>query len=69
MTIRNRLLVFDLTSQTPQPIEDHEALDQLLDPQLFVEFGIQIALVNERTAVIKENKTYQITFGGDKYGL
>lgn len=40
VTVENRVVIIDLTRSNWQPIEDHEAVDQLLDPQLFVEFGV-----------------------------
>jgi len=40
VTIENRVLLFDLNSKRPQPIADQGAVDQLLDPQNYVEFGV-----------------------------
>ena len=30
---------------------------------------MQLSVVNERKSKVKENKSYQIIFGGDRYGL
>ena len=58
ITIENRILIIYLGSENLQPIEDHEAIDQLLDPQLHVEFGVQLSVVTEKHSKVKENKTY-----------
>ena len=67
--IGNRSVTFDLSQDTPVPIDDQGAFDQLLDPQYYVETGIELAVMQESISKIDNNESYYLRFGGVKHSL
>ena len=66
VTIRNRVIVFDLQLKQALPINEQGTVDMLMDPQQYVEFGLQLAEIKKRTSnkVITEDN---VPFGGYEY--
>ena len=58
VTIENRVLLFDLNGSGPRLLGEQGAVDQIIDPQEYVEFGVQLTYVEDRKTREK----------GDKYG-
>ena len=40
VTIENRVLLFDLNGSGPRLLGEQGAVDQIIDPQEYVEFGV-----------------------------
>ena len=62
VTIINRLLVYDLNEDKPLLVNEQEAMDQLLDPQLYVESGMQVAVMQKKISY-KGHRGYGQTYG------
>lgn len=41
----------------------------MINPQIYVEFGAQLAVMEERISQVTEIKNFELTFGGEKFGL
>ena len=41
----------------------------MINPQIYVEFGAQLAVMEERVSQVTEIKDFELTFGGEKFGL
>ena len=61
--------MLDLSQDTPVPIDDQGALDQLLDPQHFVEIGVEMAVLKETISKVENNESFYLRFGGVKNAI
>ena len=55
VTIRNRVIVFDLQLNQALPINEQGTVDMMMDPQLYVELGVQLATITDARSVLFRN--------------